>query len=218
MYLSGMLCFFFFFSSRRRHTRWPRDWSSDVCSSDLITRIIIVPIVRVIRVIAVIIGINGITRVAQIKTVPSGITCSPIKAVLLSVRAVCTCRPVGVAAEGSLRTTGVRIPLNVGNRWQLRTVTNLEGLLVTVTHNTLELVELTTGVLLGFGKVSVKQQVEIIADIPVNIQAERLVFGDGFVPVLNVIESTVFAHLNNGTVFIDDHIINTTSVKPHTEL
>src|SRR5690625_6819001 len=29
------LVFFFFFSSRRRHTRWPRDWSSDVCSSDL---------------------------------------------------------------------------------------------------------------------------------------------------------------------------------------
>src|SRR6266508_146306 len=26
---------FFVFSSRRRHTRWPRDWSSDVCSSDL---------------------------------------------------------------------------------------------------------------------------------------------------------------------------------------
>src|SRR5690625_6952695 len=25
----------FIFSSRRRHTRWPRDWSSDVCSSDL---------------------------------------------------------------------------------------------------------------------------------------------------------------------------------------
>src|SRR5437870_13592609 len=30
---SGFFCFFF--SSRRRHTRWPRDWSSDVCSSDL---------------------------------------------------------------------------------------------------------------------------------------------------------------------------------------
>src|SRR5207253_7319870 len=29
---------FFFFSSRRRHTRWPRDWSSDVCSSDLLLR------------------------------------------------------------------------------------------------------------------------------------------------------------------------------------
>src|SRR6266702_1245767 len=25
----------FFFSSSRRHTSWPRDWSSDVCSSDL---------------------------------------------------------------------------------------------------------------------------------------------------------------------------------------
>src|SRR3712207_7367229 len=28
--------FFFFFSSRRRHTRYWRDWSSDVCSSDLV--------------------------------------------------------------------------------------------------------------------------------------------------------------------------------------
>src|SRR5207247_5816186 len=27
--------YFFFFSSRRRHTRSTRDWSSDVCSSDL---------------------------------------------------------------------------------------------------------------------------------------------------------------------------------------
>src|SRR5690606_40224564 len=30
------LCFFF--SSRRRHTRFSRDWSSDVCSSDLAAR------------------------------------------------------------------------------------------------------------------------------------------------------------------------------------
>src|SRR3712207_7301020 len=29
------ISFFFFFSSRRRHTRYWRDWSSDVCSSDL---------------------------------------------------------------------------------------------------------------------------------------------------------------------------------------
>src|SRR3712207_7992380 len=29
---------FFFFSSRRRHTRYWRDWSSDVCSSDLMTQ------------------------------------------------------------------------------------------------------------------------------------------------------------------------------------
>src|SRR5262245_62290929 len=31
--------FFFFFSSRRRHTRCLSDWSSDVCSSDLPSRI-----------------------------------------------------------------------------------------------------------------------------------------------------------------------------------
>src|SRR6266511_3914622 len=30
-----IMYFFFFFSSRRRHTRFSRDWSSDVCSSDL---------------------------------------------------------------------------------------------------------------------------------------------------------------------------------------
>src|SRR5205814_4622194 len=29
--------FFFFFSSRRRHTRCLSDWSSDVCSSDLLS-------------------------------------------------------------------------------------------------------------------------------------------------------------------------------------
>src|SRR3712207_9579947 len=30
-----LCCRIFFFSSRRRHTRYWRDWSSDVCSSDL---------------------------------------------------------------------------------------------------------------------------------------------------------------------------------------
>src|SRR3712207_8715459 len=34
--MKDVLCrVFFFFSSRRRHTRYWRDWSSDVCSSDL---------------------------------------------------------------------------------------------------------------------------------------------------------------------------------------
>src|ERR1022692_1360039 len=32
--------FFFFFSSRRRHTRLQGDWSSDVCSSDLIASVV----------------------------------------------------------------------------------------------------------------------------------------------------------------------------------
>src|SRR3712207_9546901 len=34
VYIRETMCFFFF-SSRRRHTRYWRDWSSDVCSSDL---------------------------------------------------------------------------------------------------------------------------------------------------------------------------------------
>src|SRR5690606_41054737 len=34
VYLYNIIVFFFF-SSRRRHTRFSRDWSSDVCSSDL---------------------------------------------------------------------------------------------------------------------------------------------------------------------------------------
>src|SRR3989449_5906497 len=33
--MSSAFSLFFFFSSRRRHTRCSRDWSSDVCSSDL---------------------------------------------------------------------------------------------------------------------------------------------------------------------------------------
>src|SRR5437870_9648069 len=42
LFFHGLLFFiffFFFFSSRRRHTRWPRDWSSDVCSSDLLRKV-----------------------------------------------------------------------------------------------------------------------------------------------------------------------------------
>src|SRR6266568_7863919 len=39
VYYGCSCCFIvFFFSSRRRHTRWNCDWSSDVCSSDLLDR------------------------------------------------------------------------------------------------------------------------------------------------------------------------------------
>src|SRR3989475_3638622 len=34
--MASGLSVFFFFSSRRRHTRFDCDWSSDVCSSDLV--------------------------------------------------------------------------------------------------------------------------------------------------------------------------------------
>src|SRR2546430_8825018 len=36
MRMSSFMFCFFFFSSRRRHTRFDCDWSSDVCSSDLV--------------------------------------------------------------------------------------------------------------------------------------------------------------------------------------
>src|SRR5260370_32370779 len=37
----SFLLFFFFFSSRRRHTRFKCDSSSDVCSSDLVCRLLL---------------------------------------------------------------------------------------------------------------------------------------------------------------------------------
>src|SRR5437588_2001853 len=41
------MCFVFFFSSRRRHTRSLCDWSSDVCSSDLLLDIYNIPIAKI---------------------------------------------------------------------------------------------------------------------------------------------------------------------------
>src|SRR5690606_41199952 len=69
---SGLLCVVnlvntwpFFFSSRRRHTRFSRDWSSDVCSSDLVILLVRTPAVilpltfRAVRPIS----INGSTEI-----------------------------------------------------------------------------------------------------------------------------------------------------------
>src|SRR5215813_14185805 len=39
--MKSFVIVFFFFSSRRRHTRCGRDWSSDVCSSDLDHRLFV---------------------------------------------------------------------------------------------------------------------------------------------------------------------------------
>src|SRR5258706_10869316 len=44
VWLSLSIYFFFFFSSRRRHTRLVSDWSSDVCSSDLVLLSVFVPV------------------------------------------------------------------------------------------------------------------------------------------------------------------------------
>src|SRR5215217_9423629 len=54
------MCFFFFFSSRRRHTRYWRDWSSDVCSSDLCAAAPSVVVLDVLRLVQGLCGAAGI--------------------------------------------------------------------------------------------------------------------------------------------------------------
>src|SRR3712207_7689957 len=49
--------FIFFFSSRRRHTRYWRDWSSDVCSSDLNFLLIILAAVVICAIAGILIGL-----------------------------------------------------------------------------------------------------------------------------------------------------------------
>src|SRR3712207_4313516 len=64
-----MLYVIFFFSSRRRHTRYWRDWSSDVCSSDLGTGAVESSVVNLIKKgDKVVIPVNGefSTRLADL--------------------------------------------------------------------------------------------------------------------------------------------------------
>src|SRR5437762_6549856 len=49
----------FFFSSRRRHTRYIGDWSSDVCSSDLVESLI--PVAYLIAAVTFILGLKGLS-------------------------------------------------------------------------------------------------------------------------------------------------------------
>src|SRR3712207_6862306 len=54
---------FFFFSSRRRHTRYWRDWSSDVCSSDLWASIAVFSICSVLVLLLIyLFGPNATVR------------------------------------------------------------------------------------------------------------------------------------------------------------
>src|SRR2546430_6815443 len=74
---------FFFFSSRRRHTRFDCDWSSDVCSSDLLRRRISTPLspTPIGR------GVGKTTNVAALSIKPGDVTIAVGGAVQLTVTA-----------------------------------------------------------------------------------------------------------------------------------
>src|SRR5438067_4623921 len=76
--LLSFFFFFFFFSSRRRHTRSKRDWSSDVCSSNLPALCYHRPVLRRLRTMAAIhrlrivgAGVLALSAVAAARQSPS---------------------------------------------------------------------------------------------------------------------------------------------------
>src|SRR5207302_3028501 len=71
------MCWFFFFSSRRRHTRFSRDWSSDVCSSDL-DLADLTNIGTLFAFILVCLGVNALRRVAPERPRPFRVPLVPI--------------------------------------------------------------------------------------------------------------------------------------------
>src|SRR5437870_1454566 len=64
-----------FLSSTSRVTIWPRDWCSDVCSSDLTTRVtdLLAPLVIVVRFHPTTPAVRVPPPVAETKLVPAGI-------------------------------------------------------------------------------------------------------------------------------------------------
>src|SRR5699024_11306521 len=62
----------FFFSSRRRHTRSKRDWSSDVCSSDLLTALLLFYMSGLISALASSLAIIGVVIALAVPFLESG--------------------------------------------------------------------------------------------------------------------------------------------------
>src|SRR5207253_6394962 len=83
----------FFFSSRRRHTRWPRDWSSDVCSSDLNATWIAYGAIHVaFRAGMNPAGIRAISFIDLISTAETLLVCSLARSEERRVGKECRCR------------------------------------------------------------------------------------------------------------------------------
>src|SRR2546429_3370136 len=74
----------FFFSSRRRHTRCSRDWSSDVCSSDLVA----VAFINVVKQWQVFIG-RAEQRIADLPKIgPPLLVLAPFGQLALKIESV----------------------------------------------------------------------------------------------------------------------------------
>src|SRR5215203_6290183 len=98
--------FVFFFSSRRRHTRYWRDWSSDVCSSDLPLPAAGLPVALTISIQAATVPVP-IARAAVLSVFAPVLATIPLPSVIVTRAAV----PIAVAA---LATAGVAaIPVAV---------------------------------------------------------------------------------------------------------
>src|SRR5690606_40219144 len=66
---------YFFFSSRRRHTRFSRDWSSDVCSSDLAPLVFYLNIDKTPAELSLILTDIGleVEAVEKVESIPGGL-------------------------------------------------------------------------------------------------------------------------------------------------
>src|SRR5215208_3100414 len=110
--------FFFFFSSRRRHTRWPRDWSSDVCSSDLDLHS---RHGRVSNLIGLILEVTGLeAEVGELCYVEAGRTRPPVPAEVVGFRDSRTLlMPLGemegIAPGRAASATGRQFEVSVGD-------------------------------------------------------------------------------------------------------
>src|SRR5262245_52315444 len=84
-----ILVFYFFFSSRRRHTRCLSDWSSDVCSSDLVARTFPVSsLITRTRTSASGNSPGSITRPCNVPVIVSGLVLTTRRALALEARAL----------------------------------------------------------------------------------------------------------------------------------
>src|SRR2546426_9918034 len=105
--VSRRCCSFFFFSSRRRHTRLQGDWSSDVCSSDLLADLPAVSAEARARLQDA--GLTDVFRLAQLRPEEIGRRAGLDHAAASSVREaarLCTLRGIGTRHAAALAAGG----------------------------------------------------------------------------------------------------------------